>query len=209
MKPITEESPYPLAPPAHRDRQVFAALGAIIGSLLVWGFAVAQARPDGGATSWLPASGMLLVLLGPVAVMMLIYGPAGAVDACLWLFRRPTPGPAAKEAAAFFQLAAAFFLAGGFLATIITLVMMLRVLGQPDHLGRGMALALLNQVYGVCLAAASIALAGRILRRHHEPLALLPIARRSAGVAGITLIAGSLTTLIAFCMMRLGESPLF
>ncbi len=113
----------------------------------------------------------------------------------------------AEEAVVFFQVAAAFCLAFGFIATVVGLIVSLVNLRTPSQLGPGVAAALLSQMYGVCLAVTCLALAAFIARRHGALGAMKPLARRAATAGGLTLIAGSLTTLIAFGIMMLSTRP--
>lgn len=113
----------------------------------------------------------------------------------------------AEEAVVFFQVAAAFCLAFGFLATVVGLIVSLANLRSPTQLGPGVAAALISQMYGVCLAVTCLALAAFIARRHAAMGAMKPLARRAATAGGLTLIAGSLTTLIAFGIMMISMRP--
>lgn len=118
-----------------------------------------------------------------------------------------TDSTPAEEAVVFFQVAAAFCLAFGFIATVVGLIVSLANLRTPSQLGPGVAAALLSQMYGVCLAVTCLALAAFIARRHGAMGAMKPLARRAATAGGLTLIAGSLTTLIAFGIMMLSTRP--
>lgn len=118
-----------------------------------------------------------------------------------------TESTPANEAVVFFQVAAAFCLAFGFLATIVGLIVSLANLRSPTQLGPGVAAALISQMYGVCLAVTCLALAAFIARRHGAMGAMKPLARRAATAGGLTLIAGSLTTLIAFGIMMISMRP--
>lgn len=118
-----------------------------------------------------------------------------------------TESTPAEEAVVFFQVAAAFCLAFGFLATVVGLIVSLANLRSPTQLGPGVAAALISQMYGVCLAVTCLALAAFIARRHGAMGAMKPLARRAATAGGLTLIAGSLTTLIAFGIMMISMRP--
>jgi len=148
-----------------------------------------------------------LVLLTPLTILIAVYGWTGVLDACTWIIRKPTPGKTAEDAVTFFQLGAAFALAGGFLATVVGLIIMLTRMDSIGGVGPGMAIALLSQLYGVFLAVICVAVAAFIARRHNSLLCAAPLARRAAGIAGITTIAGTLTVMIAFGILMLSIAP--
>ncbi|GJQ25196.1 MAG: hypothetical protein HBSAPP02_02280 [Phycisphaerae bacterium] len=138
--------------------------------------------------------------------------PHGTNPAAPWRERDPFPrqdidSTAAEEAVVFFQVAAALCLAFGFIATVVGLIVSLANLRNPSQLGPGVAAALLSQMYGVCIAVTCLALATFIARRHAAMGAMKPLARRAATAGGLTLIAGSLTTLIAFGIMMISMRP--
>ena len=189
--------------PAHRNRNVISVLVGVVGFCFVWVLAAYSGVPGNAVGTFLNFPTAAVVIGGPLVILVMIFGWAGVVDAIGYVFRKPAHGSAAADAATFFQLWAAFALASGFLATLVGLMMMLRRLDDPSHIGLGMATALLSQLYGVFIAVICIALAAIVARRHKGAAEALPIARRSAGVAGITVIAGTMTILIAFGILML------
>lgn len=192
--------------PYHRDRQIQIALAAIIGLLAVWAVVVSLTE-RGLSLAAVEQLGVLLVLTAPLLLLAVIYGWAGIIDAALWTVRPPTPCPAAQEAVTFFHLAAAFSLATGFVCTLLGLVVSLANLGHPRELGPSLAGTLICQFIGIVLAIGCLIAAARVARRHVGMTILSPLARRSAGVAGATVIAGTLTTLAAFGILRLSVCP--
>ncbi len=208
MQSAITQGPARSTAPLHRNRSAVAILVGIIGFFLIWGAALSAGPSGGRASDYVNTYSVLLVLLCPMLVLLPIYGFAGIMDAGRWLVRRPAPGDDPGDAVMFFQLAAAFSMASGFLNMLVGLVISLTTLsGSSSLLGSGMALALLSQLYGVFAAVVCVAAAGFIARRHGHALSGAPLARRSAGVAGVTLIAGALTTLIVFCILLLSARP--
>jgi hypothetical protein len=206
---------HPRSVPVHRDRNILSVLVGIVGFFAVWGCtaALGGARTVGALLD-LPAA--LLVCLTPAIILTAVYGWAGVADAVAWVFRKPTPGKTAAEAVTFFQLGAAFALAGGFLASMVGLILMLAQTRDLARVGPGLAVALLSQLYGVFLAVVCIAVAAYVARKHavaQPPSAVFsatgPVAYRAAGVAGITMIAGTLTAMIAFGILMLSLAPNF
>jgi hypothetical protein len=193
--------------PIHRDRHLIPILIGIIGFFIVLGIAQSIQTAHDTRAVRVNAYSFLIVVLAPMAVLIAVYGWAGIVDAFFWIFRRPTPGPASREAVTLFQLAAAFAMAFGFLNTLVGLVISLTDLADTRRLGPGIALALLSQLYGVFIAITCVAVAAYIARRHSEPLVLIPLARRAAGIAGLTVVAGTLTTLLVFGILMLSLAP--
>lgn len=197
----------PGAGPIHRDRHLIPILVGIIGFFVVLGIAqsiqTGHDSPGGGVHAF----SFLIVCLVPLALLATVYGWAGVVDAFCWIVRQPTPGTAPREAVTFFQLAAAFAMAVGFLNTLAGLVLSLTDLTDTQRLGPGIALALLSQLYGVFIAIACIAVAAYIARRHQEAPVLAPLAARAASVAGLTVVAGTLTTLLVFGILMLSAAP--
>jgi len=201
-----ELSDHPRSVPIHRDRNIAAALVAIIGFLAAW--AAALLLWERGVTSTtVNVVTLMLALFAPLAIMIAVYGVAGVIDAAAWIVRPPEPCSAACEAVTFFQLGAAFSLGFGFVGTLIGLVIMLMQLDHPRQLGPGTAMVLLSQLEGIVIAVGYIAAAAHVARRHGGMASLAPVARRSASVAGITVIAGTLTTLAAFFILRLSICP--
>ncbi|MBN2562771.1 MAG: MotA/TolQ/ExbB proton channel family protein [Phycisphaerae bacterium] len=197
----------PATPPVHRNRNLISALVGIVGFFAVWGYATFLGSGGEILDVFLDFPAAVLVVLTPVTILFAVYGWAGIIDAFAWVFRKPTPGKTAEDAVTFFQLGAAFALASGFLATVIGLVIMLRCMDDVSRIGPGMAIALLSQLYGVFIAVVCIALAAHIARRHSGRKSAGSLAHRSAGIAGITTIAGTLTAMITFGILMLSLAP--
>ncbi|MCG8406828.1 MAG: MotA/TolQ/ExbB proton channel family protein [Phycisphaerales bacterium] len=193
--------------PIHRNRNMISILVGVIGFFMLWGFALAGSSQGGSATAFLNAPSVAVVVGIPLAILTAIFGGAGVIDAFCYLFRKPQSSRTAADAVTFFQLWAAFALACGFLASLVGLISMLSSIDDPSLIGPHMAFALLSQLYGVFVAVICIGLAAFIARRHHGAALASPVARQAAGVAGITLIAGTMTTLIAFCILMLSMTP--
>ncbi len=210
VQPVARES-HGQDAPLHRNRSIIAVLIGIIGFFSVWGISAALGDPGDAWQAFVDLPSAVLVFLTPVTVLYAVYGWSGIFAAFRWIGREPreTEIQTAGQAAAFFQLAAAFSLAGGFLATMIGLMLALRNAPQLDRIGPGMAVALLGQLYGVFLAVACVAVAAHIARRQEKSSNTMPLATRVAGIAGLTAIAGTLTAMIAFGMLMLGRTPCF
>ncbi len=194
--------------PFHRNRNAVSSLVGIVGFFGVLGWATAMGAGDGSlANMLLDGPSAMFVVATVVMLMLAVYGFSGAIDAFAWIFRRPTPGKTAHDAVVFFQLAAAFALAAGFLGTMVGLVIMLGNMEDVSQIGGGMAISLLTQLYGVFIAVICIAIGAHIARRHNGAATAVPLARRSAGIAGITVIAGTLTALVAFGIVMLSVMP--
>jgi hypothetical protein len=193
--------------PIHRDRNIISALVGIVGFFSVWGYVAFLGSGGHILEVFLDVPSAILVALIPVTILFAVYGWAGVIDACAWVFRKPTSGKTAQDAVMFFQLGAAFALACGFLTTMIGLVLMLRNMDDVRQIGPGMAIALLSQLYGVFIAVICIAVAAYVARRHNGVTETAPLARRAAGIAGITTIAGTLTAMIAFGILMLSVAP--
>ncbi|MFQ5411850.1 MAG: MotA/TolQ/ExbB proton channel family protein [Phycisphaerae bacterium] len=189
--------------PIHRNRNVISALGGIIGFFLLWGFMLVSGSDGYVAETFIDIPTMAGMLLLPITILLAIYGGAGIIDAFSYLFRKHAPGKTAADAVTFFQLWAAFALATGFLLTVVGLVIMLKNMDDVSKIGPGMAISLLSQLYGVFIAVACIACAAIIAQRHNGPISMQPLTRRAAGVAGITIVAGTMTGAIAFGILML------
>lgn len=195
------------AGPIHRDRHLIPILVGIIGFFVVLGIAQSIHTGRDSEGGGVHAYSFLIVCLAPLALLATVYGWAGVVDAFCWIGRRPTPGTAPREAVTFFQLAAAFAMAVGFLNTLAGLVLSLGELADMQRLGPGIAMALLSQLYGVFIAVTCIAVAAYIARRHRETPVLSRLAARAASVAGLIVVAGTLTTLLVFGILMLSVAP--
>lgn len=122
MHPIIEGASGSAHTPIHRDRNLRSVLAGIVGILTLWAVALSSASNTGEVGRYVNAYGILLVLLSPMAVLTPIYGWAGVVDAFAWIARKPGGGRGARDAVTFFQLAAAFALAFGFINAMIGMV---------------------------------------------------------------------------------------
>lgn len=193
--------------PIHRNRNLISALVGVIGFFTLWGLALMDSSQGDPAGAFVNPPSAAIVIGVPLVILMMVFGWAAVIDAFCYLFRKPQPGPAAADAVTFFQLWAAFALACGFLATVVELISMLRCLDDPTLIGPPMAFALLSQLYGVFIAVICIALAAYIARKHHDADVPSPVARRAASVAGITIIAGTMTVLMAFGILMLSIAP--
>ncbi|GEM_PF-3168586 len=151
--------------------------------------------------------GAIFVGVVPVMILVGIFGWAAPIDAFFYVAGRRDDAEAARDAAQFFQLWAAFALASGFIATGIGLMLMLATLNDPSQIGPSMAIALLSQLYGVCLAVFCVACSVSILRRYPNPDASRQLTRQVVAGAGITVIAGTMATLIAFGILLISVSP--
>ena len=207
MSHVDRDNPSPSKVPAHRNRTLMAVLMAVFGFFLVWGVAQVSPGADRGLMLLADMRSAVLVVGVPLLLLTMIYGWAGVVDAVAYVFRKPTPGKTATDAATFFRLWAAFALASGFLATLVALIVMLGRMENPALLGPGLAVAMVSQLYGVLTAMMCTALAAVVTRRHNGPASLSPVASEAAGVSGVTVVAGTITTLMAFGILMLSLSP--
>lgn len=200
--------PADMRTPVHRHRGMMSAVVGIFGFFCAWGVALRLGGEAAAALYHLPS--LCVVIGGPVSLLLVIFGWSGFVNALAWLGRRPksAAGHDAAQAVAFFQLAAAFAMTSGLMATLVGLVLMLTRLDDPRTLGPGVGLALISQLYGVFLGVACIAAGAFIARRHGGPDVGSAAARRSAGIAGIIAIAGTLTALVVIGLLMLGLSPI-
>ena len=189
-----------------RDRNVISALMGIVGFFAFWGVCLHIGSSGDAVGTFLDIPSAAVVIVTPLAALLAIYGWAGVVDACVWIGRKPKRGKGADDAVTFFQLAAAFALAAGFLGTLIGLVIILKHMDDPTRIGPGMAIALLTQLYGVFIAVICIALGAYIARRHKCVATAKAVGFRSASVAGITTIAGTVTVMMIFCILWLSLS---
>lgn len=206
MKPQSAHRPHIDFVPAHRDRNIIAAVCVVVGLFGIWAIALAFGR-RGAIDETVNTCTTLLVILAPLVVLTAVYGWAGVVEAFTWIVRPSQPSEAVRDAATCFQLAAAFSLGFGFVGTVLGLVITLTNLQHPRELGPNLALTLVSQFEGVLLATLYLAASARVTRRHAGVVMLSPLARRTAGVAGATIIAGTLTTLVAFFILRLSVCP--
>ena len=204
--PSTHDGGAPTA--AHRNPNLLAALIGIVGFFVLWGLswgAVGSARYAGAALNPLSA---IVIVISPFLVLMPVYGAAGIVDGFLWLRRERREGSDPLDAASMFQFAAALAIGFGFAGTLISLVAALVHSGGPTGgLASQIAVALMGQLYGIFAAVIYIILAAMISRRHGTASDLVSMSRRGTSAAGLTVIAGSLTTLIAFGIIMLNAAP--
>lgn len=208
MHPITANGDEPARTPIHRDRNLLSVLVGIVGLMTLWGIALSYATKAGDVGRYINGYAILLIMFSPLAVLTPIYGWAGVIDAFAWIARKPGGGRGARDAVTFFQLAAAFAMAFGFINAMVGMVIALvRAGGMPKELGAQLAMALLSQLYGVLVAVISIAMAAYIARRQRYALVRAMVGRRAASVAGLTVIAGSMTTLVVFGILMLSAMP--
>lgn len=184
-----------------------AILMLVFGFFLMWAVTQVSLGADKGLMLLADMRSAVLVVGAPLLILTMIYGWAGVVDALSYLFRKPTPGKTAADAATFFRLWAAFALTSGFLATLVALIVMLGHMDEPSRLGPGLAVAMVSQLYGVLTAMICIALAAAVTRRHNGPATLAPLASEAVGIGGVTVVAGTITTLMAFGILLLSLSP--
>ncbi len=189
--------------PAHRHPRIGMVLGGIVAAFVLAGAVICAAAGLDTIMTFLSVPALVWVLAAPPILLACIYGPAGLVDAFAYAFRQPTPSETAADAMTLFRLWAAYALAAGFMATIVGLVAMLAALDDPAHLGQGMATALLSQLYGVFVAVICVSVSAAIGRRHNGPEGIQRLGRQSASVAGLTIVAGCMTTLVAFGLFML------
>ncbi|HVP12316.1 MAG TPA: MotA/TolQ/ExbB proton channel family protein [Phycisphaerae bacterium] len=207
MQSASHDQLAPLHTPAYRNRSVLSALIGIIGFFCVLGVSVSLAGDVHSLTPFLSVPSILIVIFAPLVVLIGVFGLAGVIDAWVWVFRRPTPGKTAEDASTFFQLAAGFALASGFLATVVGLILALKDLNDPRQAGFSMSVAMLSQLYGVFLAVVYLAIAAYVARRHNGVAGMAALAQRATSIAGLTTIAGVLTAMIAFGILMLSISP--
>jgi len=203
MKPTTATPPHV---PIHRNSAVISVIAVIVGFLGMWAVTLAASR-TGGLSGAVTICTSVIVIVAPLIALATIFSWAGVADGFLWLLRASQRCAEARDAAMLFQLGAAFTLGFGFVGTLVGLVIMLFNLGHPRELGPGLAMTLVSQLEGIVLAAMYIAASARIMRRHIGFRLLSPLCRRSTGIAGATVIAGTLTTLAAFFILRLSICP--
>lgn len=189
--------------PIHRGRGIVSVLFGLVGFFVLLGLMLYVLAVDHAVAMFVNVPAMTWMFLAPPALLLPIYGWAGIIDAFAYLVRPPAPGRTADDAVTLFRLWAAFALAAGFLATMVCLILMLGTIEDPGRLGTGMAVALLSQLYGVFIAVICVAIASIIARRHNGPPSALSLSRQAAGVAGITVVAGTMTVLVAFGILML------
>ncbi len=207
MQPVDKVKTNAPNVPLHRDRNVVSALVGVVGFFLVWGIFLSIGSGGDPVGTFLDVPSALIVVVVPLMILLAIYGWAGIVDAWSYVARKPASGKTAEDAVTFFQLAAGFALATGFLGTLVGLMIMLKNLDDPSRIGPAMAINLLTQLYGVFIAVLCISIGAYIARRHHCIATAKAVGFRVASVAGITTIAGTLTVLISFCILMLSLAP--
>jgi len=136
----------------------------------------------------------------PLALLLGIFGWSVAREALAVLLGRSGSQNVARSVS-FFRLGAAFALAGGFLGTLIGLVVMLKNMDDPSALGPGMAMALLTQLYGVGLAMVSCSAAAIITHRTKHAHALNEVSRESVPVAAVASAVGVVCALVTLSLM--------
>jgi hypothetical protein len=187
---------------------VLAALIGIIGFFILWGLSRGTSGPARYGGAALDPIAAMIILGSPFLVLIPLYGVAGIADAFFWLRRARRDGSDPLEAASMFQFAAALSMGFGFAGTLIRLVAALAQGGEaPGGLAAQIAAALMGQLYGIFSAVIYIVLAAVISRRHGTAGDLVAMSRRGTSAAGLTVIAGTLTTLIAFGIIMLNAAP--
>ncbi|HWL94313.1 MAG TPA: MotA/TolQ/ExbB proton channel family protein [Phycisphaerae bacterium] len=189
--------------PIHRDHNILSMLGGIIGFFLLLGAMLYLTAVDHVVDMIFNLPALAWMVLAPPALLMPVYGCAAIVHAFAYLWLPREPGSAASAAASVFRLWAAFALVSGFVATLVSVVVMLARLEDPSNIGAGMAIVLLGQLYGVFIAMICLSIATMIERRHNGAEGAMKLARQAGGVAGITVVAGTLTVLVAFGILML------
>lgn len=189
--------------PIHRCRSIVAVLFGLVGFFVLVGLMLYLSATDHMLSLFVNVPALIWMVVAPVTLLLPIFGWAGLIDAISYVAREPSPSRNADDAVTVFRLWAAFSLASGFIATMVGLVVMLGAIEDPATLGPGMAVALLSQLYGVLMAVICVAIAAIIARRHNGPSTALPVSRQAAGVAGITVVAGTMTVLVAFGILML------
>jgi len=143
---------------------------------------------------------MAIAVGAPLALLLGIFGWSGAREAVAVLLGRPGCQNVVRSVS-FFRLGAAFALAGGFLGTVIGLVVMLKNMDDPSALGPGMAVAILTQLYGVGLAMMSYSAAAIITHRCEHGRAADEASRQAVPVAGVASAVGIACVLVTFSLM--------
>lgn len=175
---------------------IFAAIAGIVGWVAFRGY-------EGDLTPLIDWRSGLVVLTAPVLILTGIFGWAAPIDAFFYVLGRRDDSAAARDAAQFFQLWAAFALACGFITTLVGIIFMLVHLDDPTSIGPGVAVALLSQLYGVCIAVACIICSVVVLRRYPDAGTLQQMARQAVAGAGVSVVAGTLVTLLALAILLL------
>ena len=136
----------------------------------------------------------------PLALLVGVFGWSAAREAVAVLLGRSGSQDVARSVS-FFRLGAAFALAGGFLGTLIGLMIILKNLTDPSRIGPGMVVALLTQLYGVGLAMMSCSAAAIITHRAEHARALNEVSRESVPVAGAAAAVGLVCAFMTFSFM--------
>ncbi|MCB9857621.1 MAG: MotA/TolQ/ExbB proton channel family protein [Phycisphaerales bacterium] len=178
---------------------VVASVVALIG-LAVWAVVYGL---DGDIDALIDWKGAIVVVATPILILTGIFGWAAPIDAFFYVVGKREDSAAARDAAQFFQLWAAFALASGFVATVGGLIVMLKYMDDPSKIGPGMAVALLSQLYGVCIAVFCLACSVVVLRRYPDRDASRRLTRQAVAGAGMTVVAGTMATLIAFGILMI------
>jgi len=181
------------------------AILSVVTLIALWGASFYLSSADSVSVLFnLPA--VVVVAFSPVLILFAIYGWAAPIDALYYVFGKRSDRDIAREAAQLFQTWAALALACGCIATVVGLVLMLSSLDDPAKIGPWTAVALLSQLYGVCIAVACIACSAMILRRYPNPDAAAALARQSITGAGMTVVAGTITALAVIAILTLSFS---
>ena len=157
------------------------------------------------------AGSLTVVGVCPLALLLVGFGWKGMTRAVTTLLRGSVAPQANLDASPFFQLAAAFSLGCGFLATLVGLLVMLQNMSDPSAIGPAIAVAMLPQVYGVVMALLSLVAATLLARRerfHEGADELDHLGRQSVGVAGIAAGVGVSAILLVFSASMLSMSEI-
>lgn len=164
-----------------------------------------------GLGAFADAGSLTLVGVCPLALLLAGFGLKGIAHAVTTLLRGSLSPRANLDASRFFQLAAAFALGCGFLATLVGLVVMLQNMSDPSAIGPAIAAAMLPQVYGVVMALLSLVAATVLARRERfreGATELDRLGRQSVGVAGIAAGVGVSAILLVFFASMLSMSEI-
>ena len=180
----------------------------VVAFVSLWVWAV-QGKSD--VDAFLDSFSLLTVLVGPLMLLLAVYGLRGVQRSLRVLMHRGWRADHVADAAGFYRLAAAFALGCGFLATLVGLVVMLQNMSDPNAIGPAVAVAILPQLYGVVVALLCLVAAAVLTRRsaslgEHE--AIDRLGRHSVAVAGVVSGAGGAAILLYFFITLLSVSEL-
>lgn len=205
--PDVEEQAQPASaaglPQAIPTKRVSSASLLISAGLLLFAAASEnQPRPTSEEPSLIRPQLVVSTVCVPLAATVGVFGWARLTR----MWRRPEATTVPDEAA-ILQFVAASALGWGFVRTQAGLISCLGGLEHPREMGPQVASALAGQLYGTAFALVCICLAARSARRNQRPGQIARLLRRSSVAGGLTIVAGALTTVIAFCILRLSLAP--